>query len=280
MTAGSKLVARSPRLPDRRRSSLLSSSNARLAAARRLTRRSARRDAGRFLAEGAQAVREALAADAVLELFATAEAMERHPELTADAAEISAKDAAALSETVTPQGLIAVCRAVDVPLATAFASGPRLVTALVDANDPGNAGTILRTADAAGASAVLFAGGVDPYNGKAVRASAGSLFHLDVVVGVDVHELLGAARTAGLRVLATTGAGDRDTVDLDELADGGELASPTLWLFGNEARGLPPDVVAAADASVRVPIHGRAESLNLAAAAAVCLYASARAQRT
>jgi len=255
---------------------LLSSSNARLAAARRLTRRPARRDAGRFLAEGAQAVREALAAEAVLELFATAEAMERHPELTADAAEINAKDAAALSETVTPQGLVAVCRAVDVPLVTAFASRPALVAALVDANDPGNAGTILRTADAAGASAVVFAGGVDPYNGKAVRASAGSLFHLDVVVGVEVGELLDAARPAGLRALATTGAGDRD---LDELADAGELASPTLWLFGNEARGLPADVVDTADASVRVPIHGRAESLNLAAAAAICLYASARAQR-
>ena len=255
---------------------MLSSSNARLAAARRLTRRPARRDAGRFLAEGAQAVREALAAEAVLELFATAEAMERHPELTADAAEINAKDAAALSETVTPQGLVAVCRAVDVPLVTAFASRPALVAALVDANDPGNAGTILRTADAAGASAVVFAGGVDPYNGKAVRASAGSLFHLDVVVGVEVGELLDAARPAGLRALATTGAGDRD---LDELADAGELASPTLWLFGNEARGLPADVVDTADASVRVPIHGRAESLNLAAAAAICLYASARAQR-
>lgn len=255
---------------------MLSSSNARLAEARRLTRRSARREAGRFLAEGAQAVREALAAEAVLELFATAEAIERHPELTADAAEISAKDAAALSETVTPQGLVAVCRAVDVPLASALASGPALVAALVDANDPGNAGTILRTADAAGAGAVIFAGGVDPYNGKAVRASAGSLFHLDVVVGVDVGEVLDAARTAGRRALATTGTGARD---LDELADAGELALPTLWLFGNEARGLPSDVVAAADASVRVPIHGRAESLNLAAAAAVCLYASARAQR-
>jgi TrmH family RNA methyltransferase len=202
--------------------------------------------------------------------------MQRHPELTGDASEISAKDAAALSETVTPQGVVAVCRTVDVPLASAFESAPSLVAALVDANDPGNAGTILRTADAAGAGAVIFAGGVDPYNGKAVRASAGSLFHLDVVTGVGVPELLAAARTAGLRALATTGAGSRD---LDDIADAGELAAPTLWLFGNEAHGLPTDVVAAADASVRVPIHGRAESLNLAVAAAVCLYASARAQR-
>lgn len=255
---------------------MLSSSNARLAAARRLTRRAARRDAGRFLAEGAQAVREALAADAVLELFATPTAIERYPELTADASEISDKDAAALSETVTPQGLVAVCRTIDVPLAAALARGASLVAGLVDSNDPGNAGTILRTADAAGAGAVVFAGGVDPYNGKAVRASAGSLFHLDVVLGVTATELISAARDAGLQVLATTGGA---SADLDELFDVGRLAAPTLWLFGNEAHGLPPEVIDAADAGVRIPIHGRAESLNLAAAAAVSLYASARAQR-
>lgn len=257
---------------------MLSRSNARLAAARRLTRRPARREAGRFLAEGLQSVREALAAGAVVELFATAEGLERHGELlgAAPVSQISERDAAALSETVTPQGLVAVCRMVDVPLGQALGRGPALVAALVEANDPGNAGAILRTADAAGAGAVVFAGGVDPYNGKAVRASAGSLFHLDVVVGADVDELMAAARAAGLALLATTGAGDRD---LDEVSTGGELARPTLWLFGNEAHGLPPEVVAAADASVRVPIYGRAESLNLAAAAAVCLYASARAQR-
>lgn len=257
---------------------MLSRSNARLAAARRLTRRPARREAGRFLAEGLQSVREALAAGAVVELFATAEGLERHGELlgAAPVSQISERDAAALSETVTPQGLVAVCRMVDVPLEQALGRGPALVAALVEANDPGNAGAILRTADAAGAGAVVFAGGVDPYNGKAVRASAGSLFHLDVVVGADVDELMAAARAVGLALLATTGAGDRD---LDEVSAGGELARPTLWLFGNEAHGLPPEVVAAADASVRVPIHGRAESLNLAAAAAVCLYASASAQR-
>jgi TrmH family RNA methyltransferase len=256
---------------------LLSSSNARLAAARRLTGRSARREAGRFLAEGAQAVREALANDAVLELFATADAMSRHPELTGDAAEISAKDAAALSETITPQGLVAVCRTVDVTLADALSRGPRLVAVLVEANDPGNAGTILRTADAAGAGLVVLAGGVDVYNGKAVRASAGSLFHVDVVVDVDAADVLPALSAARIATFATTGAGSDD---LDDLADSGSLAASTAWLFGNEARGLPASVVTAANRSVRVPIHGRAESLNLAAAAAVCLYASARAHRS
>lgn len=260
---------------------MLSDQNARLAAARRLTRRAVRREAGRFLAEGAQAVGEALRRpDVVVELYVTAEASRRHRDIigTAQSAgiridEVSAKAAAALSETVTPQGLVAVCRATDVPLTVALGRSPRLLVALVEPSDPGNAGTILRVADAAGAGAVIFAGdGVDPYNGKAVRASAGSVFHLDVVASHPPADVVAAARGAGCRVLATTGAGTTDLF----LAD---LGSPTLWLFGNEAHGLPPELIAAADEAVRVPIFGRAESLNLAAAAAVCLYASARAQR-
>jgi len=206
-------------------------------------------------------------------LFATRQALDRHPELAADAAEISVKDAAALSDTVTPQGLVAVCRRIDVPLEQALA-GARLVAALVEPNDPGNAGTILRTADAAGADAVVVAGGVDLYNGKAVRASAGSLFHLNVVMDVDVRDVLGAGRD--LVRLAASGSGTRD---VDELAADGTLGRPTMWLFGSEAHGLPADALGAADHTVRVPIYGRAESLNLAAAAAICLYASARAQR-
>lgn len=254
---------------------MLSSSNARLASARRLTRRKDRREAGRFLAEGAQAVREALASDAVLELFATAEAIARHPDLTARADEISAKDAAALSETSTPQGIVAVCTIRHPSLPDVLDRDPRLLVAMVDPNDPGNLGTIVRTADAAGADAVLVSGGVDPYNGKAVRASAGSLFHLPIVE-VEVADALGTARSAGLQSLATTAAAD---ADLDTLDGDGTLGRPTLWLFGSEAHGLPASVLDAADRRVRIPIHGRAESLNLAAAAAVCLYASARAQR-
>lgn len=223
-------------------------------------------------------MREALRADAVLEVFATAEAMLRNTELLADVSvdEISPKDAARLSETVTPQGLVAVCRQVDVSLDEALQSLPRLVAVLVDPNDPGNAGTILRTADAAGADAVVFIGGVDVYNGKAVRASAGSLFHLDVVLDACIEDVMTAAGRAKLMTLATTGAG---SCDLDELADDGTLGRATMWLFGNEAHGLPEYVLDGADSTVRVPIHGSAESLNLAAAAAVCLYASARAHR-
>ena len=199
----------------------------------------------------------------------------RHPDLTADAAEISGKDAAALSETVTPQGLVAVCELAQPSLADVLDRRPRLLVALVEPNDPGNLGTIIRTADAAGADAVLLDGGVDAYNGKAVRAGAGSLFHLPVV-GVAIAESLAAASGAGVTTLATSGAGSDD---LDDLLDDGTLAAPALWLFGAEAHGLPPAVLSAADRTVRIPIRGRAESLNVASAAAVCLYASAHAQR-
>jgi TrmH family RNA methyltransferase len=255
----------------------LSDSNARLAAARRLTGPGVRRKTGRFLAEGAPAVREALLRrDIVLEVFATAAALDRHGGFLAavPVSRISERAAAALSETVHPQGLVAVCRAVDRGLDEVFARRPRLVAVVVEPNDPGNLGTILRTADAAGADALIVAGdGADLYNGKAVRASAGSLFHLDVVLGADPFVVIAAARSAGLRSLAATATGARARADAP-------LAEPSLWLFGNEARGLPPALVAAADAAVHVPIYGRAESLNLSAAAAVCLYASATAQRS
>ncbi|TDB72800.1 RNA methyltransferase [Micromonospora sp. KC723] len=257
----------------------------RVAAARRLHRRRDRDATGRFLAEGPQSVREALTrAGTTVELFGTPATLDRYADLAALAArqdvpvsEVTDEALAALAETVAPQGLVAVCRHLDVPLAGALARGPRLVAVLAGIRDPGNAGTVLRTADAAGAGAVVFAGdAVDPYNGKCVRASAGSLFHVDVVRAADSLAAVDALRAAGLTVLATTGYGDSD---LDDLIDHGRLAAPTAWLFGSEAHGLPEELTAAADARVRVPLHGRAESLNLAAAAAVCLYASARALR-
>ena len=222
-------------------------------------------------------MREALAAGAVLDVFATSAAAQRHPELT-DGASIVTDDAIeALAETVTPQGLIAVCAARDVPLDAALTRRARLVTVLAGIRDPGNAGTVLRTADAAGAGAVVFAGeAVDPYNGKCVRASAGSLFHVDLVRAADPATVIVELQTAGYTVLAADPYG---AADLDELADAGELARPTAWLFGSEAHGLPDALAATADRRVRVPMYGHAESLNLAAAAAVCLYASARALR-
>jgi RNA methyltransferase, TrmH family len=251
----------------------------RVVAARRLHRRRDRDAARLFLAEGPQAAREAAAGGLVRELFGTPEALARHPEIVAAAgsarvSEVTPAGLAALAETAQPQGLIAVCSYLDVPLAEAVSRAPALAVVLVEIRDPGNAGTVLRTADAAGAGAVVFAGdSVDPYNGKCVRASAGSLFHVDVVRGADPLDAVAALRAAGSTVLAADPHGETD------LDDTGGLGGPTTWLFGSEAHGLPAEVAAAADARVRVPIHGRAESLNLAAAAAVCLYASARASR-
>ena len=184
---------------------------------------------------------------------------------------------AAISQTVHPQGVVARCGFVDRPLAELLERRPRLLAVCADIRDPGNAGSVLRCADAAGADGVVFVGdSVDPYNPKAVRASAGSLFHLGVAIESDPDPAIDAIRSQGLRVLAADGQAD---LDLDTATDGGFLAEPTAWLFGNEAWGLPDAVRDLAEVSVRVPIYGRAESLNLAAAAAVCLYASARAQR-
>lgn len=264
---------------------LTSTRSPRVQAAKRLAKRAFRARERRFLAEGPQAVREALASPgAVVEVFATRDAAARHREMLTlagaqgvDVHLVSGEVMTTLCQTVTPQGVVAVCAFLDQPLAAVLAGQPRLVTVLADARDPGNAGTVIRTADAAGADAVVLAGAsVDPYNGKCVRASAGSLFHLPVVAGVAVEEALPALRSAGLRLLAADGRGTRD---LDSAADEGLLDGPTAWVFGNEAWGLPEATLALADEVVRVPIHGRAESLNLATAAAVCLYASASAQR-
>ena len=252
-------------------------------AARRLAKRAFRARDRRFLAEGPQAVREAVGRPGtVVEVFVTRDAAARHPEILVAAGGapvhlVSGEVMTALAQTVSPQGMVAVCSVLDRPLAEVLAEAPRLVAVLAHARDPGNAGTVIRTADAAGADAVLLTGeSVDPYNAKCVRASAGSLFHLPVCVGGSVEADLPSLRAAGLRVLAADGHSD---LDLDSTADRGLLDGPTAWVFGNEAWGLPETTRALADEVVRVPIHGRAESLNLATAAAVCLYASARAQR-
>ena len=220
----------------------------------------------------------------VSELFTTGPAAARHGDLIraatgqgAAAHEVSGEVMADLAQTVTPQGLLAVCRFIDVPLAALIAARPALTVVLANVRDPGNAGTVLRTADAAGAAGVVFADAtVDPYNSKCVRSSAGSLFHVPLVAGPEPAEVAAALRGAGLRLLAADGAADQV---LDPGGANEWLAGPTAWLFGNEAWGLPADLLALADLAVAVPIYGRAESLNLAAAAAVCLYASASRQR-
>ena len=246
----------------------------RVKAARQLAKRALRQRAREFLAEGPQAVGEALAAGGVVtQLFVTAAAQARYESLIglaagqgADVHAVSGEVMTELAQTITPQGVLAVCRFIDVRLdqltaeCSAGSGGrpPGLALAVVLANvrDPGNAGTVLRTADAAGAGGVIFAGSsVDPYNSKCVRASAGSLFHLPVVTGPPVADAVRALRERGLRVLAADGGAGST---LDDLQSAGLLSQPTAWLFGNEAWGLPGDVLDLADEAVAVPIYGRA----------------------
>ncbi|MBW0255765.1 RNA methyltransferase [Cellulomonas sp. PS-H5] len=292
----------------------------RVKAVRALATRSGRRRAGRYVVEGPQAVREVVrwAPGTVRDVYLTAEAADRYAEIVADAEaarlHVHLGDEAVL-DAMSPdaQGVLAVADLPDaartatvdeVPvgpsgaeaLDAVLAARPRLVAVLAQVRDPGNAGTVIRVADAAGADAVVVAGdSVETTNPKVVRSTAGSLFHLPVVSGVSVADAVDALRAAGLAVLAADGTGDLDLDDLQDaaaVAGAGtgtaaetdaaataDLRAATAWLFGNEAWGLPPEDRDRADAVVRVPLRGRAESLNLGTAAAVCLYASSRAHR-
>ena len=248
----------------------------RVRAVAKLTKRSAREETGLFLLEGPQAAREVLAyrPDTVVEMFATPTALERHPDLKDAAREVGIEVVFTteavldvMADTVTPQGIVAVARQTPTSVRDVFAASPRLVAICEEVRDPGNLGTIIRAADAAGADAVILTGRtVDPYNPKVVRATTGSLFHLPIAVGVDLATAVDRAHAAGVRVVAADVGGG------DFLAARALLAEPTAWLFGNEARGLDDAALALADLSLRLPIYGSAESLNLATAASVCLY--------
>lgn len=291
--------------------------SARVARVAGLARRHARDKYERFLVEGPRGVGEAVrhAAAHVHDLYLTPEAADRHADILARAraaglythtvtprvmAAMSADAQGVLAVVATtalaagarsqedgagagatgaeaaerPGAKLSDAEAAGAGLADRLA-GARLVAVLAEAQDPGNAGTIIRTADAAGADAVvLVRGSVDATNPKVVRSTAGSLFHLPVLTGAELEEVLEALDGAGLAILAADGSGPVGLFDADEL-----LARPCAWLFGNEARGLAPEALERAEAVVSVPVLGAAESLNVAAAAAVCLYASVRAQR-
>jgi TrmH family RNA methyltransferase len=251
----------------------------------KLAKKQRRMEARLFLVEGPQAVREALLTrpELVVDVFITQGAMDRHRDLVSLAAEndlqltlATEKVLEEMADTVTPQGVVAVCGFNDVTLSDVLAKKPALIALLHQVQDPGNVGNIIRTADAAGADAVVVtAESVDVFNPKAVRASTGSVFHVPVVVGVDVGETIAALRAAGVTVLATDATGQ----SLSEVRGSGALAQPVAWLLGNEAHGLSDEDEALADAVVSVPIFGQAESLSLQTAAAVCLYESAFAKR-
>ncbi|MFC8600247.1 TrmH family RNA methyltransferase [Isoptericola sp. NPDC057191] len=282
-----------PRIPD---VTLANPRADRVKQVRALSGRPARSRHGQFLVEGPQGVREAVrhAAADVRDLYLTQAAAERYVEILDAALEAGLRvhlGTGEVLEAMSPdaQGVLAVVRSRALALDDALreiAGRPLLVSVLANVRDPGNAGTVIRASDAAGADLVVLAGeSVDLHNPKVVRSTAGSLFHLPVVTGLPLADVVAAVRGAGCVVLAADGAGPHDLDDLLDVAgsapDDGrpDLSGSTAWVFGNEAWGLPEADRALADAVVRVPIRGRAESLNLATAATVCLYASGRAQR-
>ncbi len=248
----------------------------------KLKRAAGRRKAKAFLVEGENAVEAAVATGAATDLFVTETAAERFEEIVRAAGymdvythAITERAAESLTDTVHTTGIFAVCKPVTWTLGAVLKGKPKLVAVCVGTNDPGNAGTIIRLVDALGADAVIFAGDtVDPESPKVVRSTAGSLFHVPVARDRDIRRVLGQLRASGLSTLATTPNGALN------LAEPGEaLNTPTAWLFGNEAHGLPEDVLAAADDTVSIPISGSAESLNLSTAASICLWESAKALR-
>jgi TrmH family RNA methyltransferase len=258
----------------------------RVRAVAKLAKREARSQTGLFLLEGPQAVSEGLQyrPELIVDLFATPHALEKHPEIAAavtgldlEIEFVTEQVLEAMADTVTPQGVVAVCRQFPTSVKDILSDSPRLIAILEEVRDPGNAGTIIRAADAAGADAVIFTGrSVDLYNPKVVRATTGSLFHLPVAVDNELTDVIDRTKAAGLQVIAA----DIKGADLLAARKAGALASPTAWLFGNEAHGLSDEHYALADWVITVPIYGHAESMNLATAASVCLYESAFAQRS
>lgn len=258
----------------------------RVRAVAKLAKRSARAETGLFLLEGPQAVTEALTyrPQLLVELYATPTALERHTDIAHAADEVGVdvefvteQVLEAMADTVTPQGVVAVCRQFPTSLKEILAGAPRLIAVLEEVRDPGNLGTIIRAADAAGADAVILTGRtVDLYNPKVVRSTTGSLFHLPVAIGGELESVIGRVRAAGLQAIAADIKGE----DLLSARGAGVLASPTAWVFGNEARGLTDEHLSLVDRSLTVPIYGSAESMNLATAASVCLYESAFSQRS
>ncbi|MGH2554784.1 MAG: TrmH family RNA methyltransferase [Actinomycetota bacterium] len=256
--------------------------NKRVARAVRLKKRAMREKDRQFLVEGAQGVAEAIASGAGVQEVFTGPSPGERVEGVIQAAEragttvhaVSDEVMAHLTSTVTPQGVVAVAEFIDVPLTQVVGAEPGFLPVLVEVRDPGNAGTILRSADASGAGGVVFTrASVDVYNQKTVRATAGSLFHVPVVREVGVEETVSTLRERGFRVLAAASVGAGSVYEAD-------LSADTAVLFGNEARGLSQDAMALADETVRVPIAGRAESLNLAAAATLVLFEAARQRGT
>lgn len=271
-------------------------SRSQLQRAQRLHRREQRSRHGQTLVEGPQAVRELLACAPRLtrDLYITDEAVERHGDVAelASAAGVwthvlATQDMRDLSADA--QGVVAVISTPEAPDLDSLLREASLIVATLDIADPGNLGTIIRTADAAGADAVVVGkASAELYSPKVMRSAAGSHFHVPCVAGIEASDLAARAREAGLQVLTAEGTGEwelpvlvREAAEakiLGAAPSGPDLRRRALWFVGNEARGFA-GCDFDADARVAVPLYGKAESLNVSTALAVCAYASAMAQR-
>ncbi|MFM1986511.1 MAG: hypothetical protein RIS18_728 [Actinomycetota bacterium] len=231
-----------------------------------------------FLVEGAHAVEEVLKSNLAKTIFVTKEFAQDHNELLRKAAlqrisifETEHIAIEKLSETLSPQGIVAVSDFVAIDLNHDDLVESKFTVVLSNVRDPGNAGAVIRVADAAGADLVIFAGTcVDPHNGKVVRASAGSIFNLKVRKSSDVSETLKQLVDTNHNVYVTDGKSKTTWQDID-------LKNPLAWVLGNEAWGVS-EIDAPVGQRVSIPIYGRAESLNVATAAALCLYETAKSR--
>jgi len=259
---------------------LTSPRSPRVAAVKRLHSSRGRRDARLFIAEGPQSVREALHQPGVVEeLYLSSAATSSCTDLAESASVpvtvVTDEVLAAMGETQAPQGILAICRWVTRPIEDVLRPGISMAVILDGAGDPGNVGTIIRTAHAAGAGGlVLTHDSVDPHNGKCVRATAGSLFHLPIATGADAAEIASLARSTGLLLAVTAADGEVDLYDLVGRAE----RQPLAWVLGSEAHGVGDALRSVADVTVRIPMFAATESLNVGSAAAICLYADAAAR--
>jgi TrmH family RNA methyltransferase len=249
-----------------------------------LQKRSARWAERVFVAEGVELLRTALRAEVAIESVYLAPEGARDP-LTREACDSALQAGARLfplapgvlervADTVTPQPVLTVLPMLEEASELPDPAHHPLIVVLVDVRDPGNAGTVLRTADASGVSSVIFSGeSVDPYNPKTVRASAGSLFHVPFSVQADPAALASSLAGRGYRTLATVVRDGHDYTALD-------WSVPTALFLGNEAAGLSLEVLEAIGGAVAIPMEGRAESLNVGVACAVLCFEALRQRRS
>jgi len=239
-------------------------------AARKLLRRNERTRAGAFLVEGPIPVAEALERGEVQDLFVDADLSSASSWVARGAVAVSGRVIDALSDTSTPQGVVAVASMRTIHIAEA--SGD-LMLVLSNVRDPGNAGTLVRSAVAAGASAAVFcSGSVDPFNPKTVRSTAGLLFHVNVVAGVGLEEAVEELRRKGFLLL---GADAGSSVAPDEL----DLSVPVALVLGNESWGIDEASSRLLDDVVGIPMPGPAESLNVGIAGSILLFEAVRQRR-